>query len=253
MEHLSHPSPAPSTSLPDPSRRRWSPAPFVLDPRHLGAIAFLLFAASASAAAAPSATTEPRAASPQSPGPAEAPPRSLTVYFPEDEQAEQKVAPQSPLTAPRPAPAPESPFVLAGALVVMVVLVLGTMRLRSPLCPRCKSKMARLEPVEGAEEGAEGSVPARARAALETLACPGCDEVMRRRFRTLLLRDARCPACGQPTKVMRLRTQDKAGYLTWGSVSVEEECKSCDFRASTPFAVPPLEAPVRQRPRSRLV
>lgn len=201
------------------------------------------------AAAAPPAATKPQAASPRH-GAAPEPPRSLTVYFPEA----RKAAPPSPLTAPRPAPAPESPFVIVGTLLALVVVVLGTMRLRSPLCPRCKTKMARLEPEEpvGSDSPGEGSAPVP-RPALETLACPGCDEVVRRRFRTFLLRDRRCPACGQPTKVMHLRTEDKAGYLTWGRVHVEEECKSCDFRASTPFAVPPLEAPVRQRPRSRLV
>jgi hypothetical protein len=251
MKHLPHGSPVPSTEAPDP-RSRCSPASSYL--RRLGLVVLLLLAGLPCrlAAAAPPAATEPRAARPQA-APRETapePPRSLTVYFPED----RKAAPPSPLTAPRPAPPPESPFVIVGLLLALVVVVLGTMRLRAPLCPRCKAKMARLEPVTpGAPEVVEaGSAPAP-RAALETLACPGCDQVMRRRFRTFLLRDPRCPACGQPTKVMRLATEDKAGYLTWGRVRVEEECKSCDFRASTPFDVPPLEAPVRQRPRSRLV
>ena len=176
---------------------------------------------------------------PAAPAPQEEAPRGLTVYFPEEETPE----PQAAVPALAPAPRPASPWSLILPGLILAGAVLAWMRLRAPLCPRCRTKMSVLEP-EGDASGRPG---------VQVLACPGCDEVMRRKHRMILTADRRCPACGRPAKVSRLVPLERPGYLTWGRMRVDDECASCDYRSSVHFAVPVLEAPPRQRPRSRTV
>ena len=181
------------------------------------------------------ATGPSPAAAPAPPAPREAP-RALTVYFPEDE-AEQFAAEPAP-----PAPVePESPWAVARLGLLLIAAVLAWMRLRAPLCPRCRTKMSVLEPEESTGK----------RPHVEVMACQGCDEVQRRKYRLFLSPDRRCPACGVPAKVSRLVPIDRPGYLTWGRMRVDDECASCDYRASSHYAAPLLEAPPRpRRPRA---
>jgi hypothetical protein len=176
----------------------------------------------------------PPPAAPAAPSAPQEAPRSLTVYFPEDEDAASAPAPAPPAPVQ-----PASPWTAAGLGLLLVAAVLAWMRLRAPLCPRCRTKMSVLEP----EEGTGG------RPHLEVLACQGCDEVRRRKYKLFLTQDRRCPACATAAKVSRLVPIDRPGYLTWGRMRVDDECARCDYRASSFYAAPLLEAPPRQRPR----
>lgn len=182
------------------------------------------------------ATASPPATAPPAPAPQREAPRALTVYFPEEKAQE---AAAEPAPAPPEPVQPASPWAVAALGLLMVGVVLAWMRLRAPQCPRCRTKMSVLEP-----EDAAGKRPH-----LDVLACQGCDEVMRRKYRLFLTQDRRCPACRVRTKVSRLFPIDRPGYLTWGRMRVDDECASCDYRASSFYAAPLLEAPPRQSPR----
>lgn len=179
------------------------------------------------------------AAEPPVPRQAPAEPSPFTVYFPEDQRGEQQPKTVLSTLARQPARPPESPWLVVSLLAILLAAVLLWMRLRAPQCPRCRTKMAVLEPAEGAQHPA-----------LEALNCPACGELARRKNRLFLVRDLRCPACKAPTKVSRLATLERPGYLTWGEMRLDEECASCTYRASTLYAAPPFEAPARARPRS---
>src|SRR5215208_8455749 len=164
------------------------------------ALLLLLLAGLTPVTAVPSvAAAEPPATTPRQ-APAESSPGAFTVYFPEDQREEQQ--PETILSAleTQPARPPESPWMLVPLVAILLAAMLLWMRLRGPLCPRCRTKMAVLEPAD----------PDRA-PALDALYCPACGELARRKNRFFLVRDLRCPACNAPTKVSRLATLDRPG------------------------------------------
>lgn len=187
----------------------------------------LLFAAAGLQAQAP----------PQSTQTTEPPPRALTVYFPEEEKAAVPAEPQRP--------APGNDLAIAGTVALGFLLGgLVWLGLRPALCPRCSSKLSKLErSQEDAEQlGAGGPAP-------PVLACQQCGEVARRIFGAWVRPDRRCRKCGRPTKKAALAVLEKSGYLTWGVARLEEDCLSCNFRSAEHYPTPPLEAPPGRRLR----
>ena len=167
--------------------------------------------------------------------PAPAPPKSFTVYFPPSGTEPAKAPEPEPAVFAPGKPLGESPatIVFAALFVLAIAGVLAWRRILSPQCPRCRVKMVELEREDGAADPS----------GLQVLACLGCREVVKRRWRALATRDLRCPDCQAAAKVARLEVVERPGYLTWGKARIHDECASCTYRRSVDYDVPPLEAP----------
>lgn len=191
--------------------------------------AALLFAAASLTAQTPA----PQASEPAAPATG-----SMTVYFVEEK----------PTVPPAPAKLEASDATVT-ATVALIFLLGGLvwLGLRPALCPKCGSKLSRLE--RTAEDAALLGTAGPAR---PVLVCLACGEVARRVFRAWVTADRQCRHCGRPTKKAALTTLEKSGYLTWGTARLDEDCLSCNTRSSELYPTPPLEAPAGKRlPRPR--
>jgi hypothetical protein len=177
---------------------------------------------------------------------------AFTVYLP------QPVARPAQPAARRAQPPGESGLAVALAAALFAAAGVAWIGFRTPVCPRCRQKLVRLERQGSAASHVEAGAGVDAGAGTDAVgpiedwidgarrdpwACLGCGLVMRRRFGSLAAADDRCPSCGSPTKKTRLEVRERPGYLTWGEVRLDEECLSCAHRTGALYAAPPLEAP----------
>ncbi|HYH44984.1 MAG TPA: hypothetical protein VEG34_04815 [Thermoanaerobaculia bacterium] len=197
-------------------------------------------------AAQAGAATPPPAAAP-------APPQPFVVYLTD----EQDDGSQETATAATPTAAPirvgdPSPATLVALGAFFLLGAYLWLRLRTPSCPSCATKVSRLTRTQEdasllAAGGREitGTAPG-------AIACLACGEVVRSRFLSMMTPDRRCPQCSQPTKKVQLKQLERSGYLTWGVVQIDEDCLSCSYRSSQIYPSPPLEAPLINKGLSRV-
>ncbi len=203
----------------------------------------------APAPAAPAATPSPAATSPAPAAPTTAP---FIVYLTDEKKdvPETAAAPPAALPTTRVGdPSPTTLVLLAGGFLLGAF---AWLRLRTPSCPRCATKVSRLSrTAEDASLLAAGGRQVSGTAPGAT-ACLACGEVVRPLFLSWMTADRRCPDCRQPTKKVKLEQLERSGYLTWGVVQIDADCLSCSYRSSEIYPSPPLEAPLAKRGLSRV-
>lgn len=197
----------------------------------------------------------PALASP-SPSPAAAPsPQPFVVYLTDEQDDAEETAPGATAATPTAAPirvGDPSPVTLVALGAFFLLGAYLWLRLRTPSCPSCATKVSRLTRTQEdasllAAGGREitGIAPG-------AIACLACGEVVRSRFLSVMTPDRRCPQCSQPTKKVQLKQLERSGYLTWGVVQIDEDCLSCSYCSSQIYPSPPLEAPLVNKGLTRV-
>lgn len=135
------------------------------------------------------------------------------------------------------------PWILGGALVSGIGLVIGGryyMRYRPRHCHTCSGEMIRLEEdqddqfLDDPEQTEEflGSVD------YDVWACPSCEEVEKIRYGKLFTRYSKCPKCWYITVLKVKKVLIRANYTHGGKVMVVEDCKSCDYHQNYTYRTP---------------
>jgi uncharacterized protein len=174
--------------------------------------------------------------------------------------------------APAPAPAPESipisdsyrvsaPYrrvpadsgnsiaklvLLGGILLLLLIFAVPSfLRYRPRKCPRCKTKMVRLDEER---DNAYLADPERLEEQIGSVdydvwACPSCSQTIKLRYDRLRSGYSLCPDCGARTVSETSSTLLEATYSHGGEVRVDERCVHCTYHSSSTHSTPRLHRP----------